>query len=125
MQELFLILFLFIFNNYLFYSFIIIYFVIPKTITMTTTALTNLTDLITVLMLSNKQFDMPTIEHCVEIEMQETGLRFRDYATILAENDADTLIWMFDNTEDWFYDRINVANVSEDMIKGIVKVAIG
>lgn len=95
-----------------------------KAHTTNTTALKNITDLITTLMMSECGFDMQTIERCTTIEMQETGLKFRPYFTVLAENLEGYLQTSFDETEDYFFDAINAMNITPSKITLLVKLCI-
>lgn len=90
----------------------------------TTLALTNITDLVSVLMLSEKKFDMSTIEHCVEIEMQETNLRWRPYFVVLAENIDGYKQSPHETVEEYFFDAINAMNITEGKISLLVKLCI-
>lgn len=90
----------------------------------TTLALTNITDMVSVLMLSEKKFDMSTIEHCVAIEMQESGLRFREFLTVLAENLEGYKQTRHETVEEYFFDAINAVNITDGKIALLVKLCI-
>lgn len=87
-------------------------------------AIQNIIDLATVIMCGPKQFDMSTLEHCMAIEMQETGLRFRKYFDVLDDAVDKCLVTQFDETEDYFFDAINTMNITEGKIALLVNLCI-
>lgn len=87
-------------------------------------ALQNITDLVAVLMCGPKQFDMSTIEPAVCTVMIETGLRFRDYMTVLAENIEGYKQSPHETVEEYFFDAINTMNITEGKIGLFVKLCI-
>lgn len=86
--------------------------------------LQNITDLVTVLMCGPKQFDMATIEPAVCTVMIETGLRFRPYMHVLAENIEGYKQSKFDETEEYFFDAINTMDITDGKIGLLVKLCI-
>jgi hypothetical protein len=90
----------------------------------------NIADLVTVLMLNDKKFDMSTVEHCTTIEMQETGLSFRPINDVITDSnvdiDDDVQVWFskFEDTEDYFFDAINAVNITESKIQSLVNLCI-
>lgn len=86
--------------------------------------LQNIADLCEVLLNGPKQFDMATIERCVVIEMQETGFQFRPYMTVLAENFEGYKQTSFDETEEYFFERLNSTDMNEGRILNLVKLCI-
>jgi hypothetical protein len=87
-------------------------------------AIQNIKDVICALMLGKWAFDIETIQHCTDIEMQETGLRFRPYFTVLAENIEGYKQTPFDETSDYFFDAINCQNITEGKIGLLVELCI-
>jgi hypothetical protein len=87
-------------------------------------AIKNIAELCDTLLNGKHNFDMSTIEHCVTVEMIETGLQFRPYMTVLAENFEGYKQTSFDETEEYFFDRLNSLDMTESKILNLVKLCI-
>lgn len=89
------------------------------------TKLSNITDLISVLMLSKEQFDMETIQACAEAEMLRTNVSFIPYDILYNSEDSDVAnICMFDDVSDFFFDAINKMSINKIKIKNLVNLCM-
>jgi hypothetical protein len=71
--------------------------------------------------------DMQIIESVTRQVMNHNSLTFKDYKQFLLEVDGDTLAtyWMsFENTSEYFFDRINSQAVTLNMVKRLVEQTI-